>query len=60
MKFVRDEIKLTGKFAFFNHQGKQLTDFIYDKVYDNYNEKITAIRDGIEVEIDAEGREINY
>jgi hypothetical protein len=37
-----------------------LTDFIYDKVYDNYNEKITAIRDGIEVEIDAEGREINY
>lgn len=60
VKFVDSEIKLTGKFAFFNHQGKQLTDFIYDKVYDNYNEKITAIRDGIEVEIDAEGREINY
>ena len=60
VKYVESEIKLTGKFAFFNHQGKQLTDFIYDKVYVSYNETIMALRNGIEVEIDEEGREINY
>jgi hypothetical protein len=59
VKFVDSEMKLTGKFAFFNHQGKQLTDFIYDKVYVSYNDTIMALRNGIVVEIDREGREVN-
>ena len=59
VKFVDSEIKLTGKFALFNHQGKQLTDFVYDKIYVSYNENIMALRNGIEVELDTEGREVN-